>query len=173
MKNQMTRTRKSVMDGENVGETSAAVHPIAEKAPRSRAGSDAHLQPPATDTMEMEVGDSDVPGNTAPENPAGTEIRMADSPGANSQISNVTSTGKSKKVPKKRTKWSEAKEEKLIELYQERPFLYTLTENNYHNRMKKRAAITFIASQLSMEGKNSVRLFAKKSMYTYVNIFPA
>lgn len=52
--------------------------------------------------------------------------------------------------------WTPVKEERLIEYYRERKFLYDLSATGYHNRCKKSSALKFIANELGLDGKSCI-----------------
>lgn len=52
--------------------------------------------------------------------------------------------------------WTPVKEQRLIDYYKERKFLYDLSATGYHNRCKKGSALKFIAKELGIDGKSCI-----------------
>ena len=48
--------------------------------------------------------------------------------------------------------WPKPKTAQLIELFQQKQFLYDYTTKNYHNRVKKDAAMNEIADEMNVTG---------------------
>lgn len=150
----MTRTRTAAM--EERGQSKAATpiqetQPVAEKAPRSRAGSYASLHPPDSNAIPTE----EAAGTQNEQNMENIDEQsnMTDSTVTQSQ------TGKGKRIakgknnaPKRARVWTSQKEEKLIEMYEERKFLFNMSESGYHNRNKKTAAVRHIAKEVGVTG---------------------
>lgn len=139
----MTRASKGPREGENEENTTTPSQPIARKAPRSRSASvDANMAGTSVTNSapvheELEIND---------ENNVETQV-------TESQQSTRNSKGKaSKKGPRPRM-WTEEKENRLIEMYKERRFMYNLKDAGYHNRNKKAAALKYMAQELKVTGK--------------------
>lgn len=130
----MTRAKKGSVEGEERHPHAPQfVQPVAEKTPRTRVQRNAPQEQPA------DVG-VDAKSNTDPDSVA-TEDTMT------SQKSVDGKSGKKKTYKPKRPKiWTPQKEENLIELIKERVYMYKMDENGYHNRYKKSATITHIAT---------------------------
>lgn len=123
--------------------------PVAEKAPRRQIGKHVNPAPPATSDLPME----EAAGTQNIEN-MDAESNMTNSTVTQSQAGNGKRRGKGKQACAKRPSvWTAKKEEKLIEMYEERSFLFNMSHPGYSNRNKKNAAILHIAKTLGIEGR--------------------
>lgn len=115
----------------------AFIVPIAEKAPRNRG------IPPSENSMDM--SDVSVASNTD------IDCQATQSPAQSQQ--SVDAQGKRKKKGPKRPKvWDGKKEENLIEMMRERIYMYDMDNDSYHNRIKKNAAVAYMAKELGVTG---------------------
>lgn len=147
----MTRTRKDAMEEGEHGKSMAPIQnkqPVAQKAPRRKSADRVNTQPAASGSMAIEEA-----GGTHNDENHEEWSNISDTQGTQSQASHVTNTGKGKKKGAKGCKvWTKAREDKLIEMYEERQFLYNLKVNGYHNRQKRNAALAHIAKEIGVTG---------------------
>lgn len=134
----MTRASKATIEGENEGNVTAPTHPIARKAPRTRSAGIGNMDAPSTESApvheDMETND---------------ESQMTESQ-QSTQQGTQKSTGKGKKRGPK--VWTPQKENRLIEMYKERPFMYNMKNAYYYNRYKKAAALKEMVKELQVAG---------------------
>lgn len=140
----MTRASKASIEGGNEGENdsnmTAPTHPIARKAPRTRSAS-----------VDVNMVEAPLAGSAsvAEDMQENGEPQVIDSQQSTQQSTHPT-TGKGKKRGPKI--WTEQKENRLIEMYKERPFMYNMKHGNYHNRYKKVAAMREMVKELKVPG---------------------
>lgn len=154
----MTRASKTSGDGGKASNTPQGTHPIAEKAPRTRASTGANMvgkNPADMIPSDSIPGDEVVGGNDDDGSVSGsrdmdsTVMEIPSTQPTQSQVNKSRGQGKN---PKKPQVWTPKKEEKLIEMYKERVFMFNMSEKGYHNRNKKAAALKYMATQLGVTG---------------------
>lgn len=140
---------------ENIGKPKSHDSSIAQKVPRTRAAGatgEGVPTPAIKDSIDYDGEASNTNTNTSVGDDTNSTVFGASQDMSMQGGRSQTSKKKKKKKPRPVKVWTSAREERLIELYKERLFMYDMAKAGYHNRCKKSSTLKYIADQLGVPG---------------------